>query len=250
MDKNIYCMVIDDEPLARELLEKLIAKLHFLKLVATCGSTIEAIETLSSRRVDLLFLDIRMPELDGITFIRTLEDPPEVIFITAHEEYAVESYEINAIDYLVKPFEFGRFVTAVNKVLRRRSMYYRPNPHDPEKGDLVHLKKEEETIPVWENKKIIHVPLINIRYIKGLKDFQEIHCHHRQKPITTYKTLKEIESLLPQDRFIRIHRSYIVSKQAIEKVNRGRVILQNGERLDIGRTYKVHIRKLFSQGDI
>ena len=199
----------------------------------------EASEILHRERVDLMFLDIQMPELTGIEFLKTLKNKPAVIFTTAYSEYALEGYELDVIDYLLKPFSFERFSTAINKAL-----------------DYIQLKAagkagasqgEEDFIAVHADHKIYKVLLKDIEYIEGLKEY--VSCFTKEKRIIALQSLKHLEDTLPADRFMRIHRSYIVPIHKIKAVEGNQVDI-GGKKLPIGRSYKENvIDKIFGKGE-
>lgn len=229
------CIVVDDEQLARKLLEEYIRKIPHLELVAQCRTPLEAIEILQNKQIDLMFLDIQMPELTGIEFLKTLNVKPAVIFTTAYSEYALEGYQLDVIDYLVKPFDFERFIKAVNKAL-----------------DLVQLKNasrnissssSDEFLTVHADYKIYKLKLDSIEYIEGLKEY--VSYFTGEKRIIALESLKRLEEILPGDRFMRIHRSYIVPLQKIKSVEGNQVEIGD-KKIPIGRSYKEEVmRKIF-----
>ncbi len=224
------CIIIDDEPLALELLEDFITKVPFLELVGSCSNCFEATSFLQEQKIDLIFTDIEMPDFSGIDFIKSLEDKPMFIFTTAYSHYAVEGFNLNAIDYLVKPIPFHRFLKAATRA-----------------QNLLKLKIEEEiplvnkeTIPQfifvkseYENLKI---NLADIKYIESLKDYIKIHTH-KEKPILTLSSLKNFELKLGKSNFIRVHKSYIVSLKHIYSVQRNRIIIDDNW-IPIGLNYR------------
>ncbi|WP_339663219.1 LytTR family DNA-binding domain-containing protein [uncultured Polaribacter sp.] len=225
------CIIIDDEPLALELLEDFISKVPFLKLIASCSNAFEAANVLQEHKIDLIFTDIEMPDFSGIDFIKSLDTKPMFIFTTAYSHYAVEGFNLNAIDYLVKPIPFHRFLKAATRA-----------------QNLLKLKIEEEVIPVvnqetapqfifvkseYENLKI---NLDDIKYIESLKDYIKIHTH-KEKPILTLSSLKSFEEKLGKLNFIRVHKSYIVSLKHIYSVQRNRIIIDDNW-IPIGLNYR------------
>jgi len=232
------CIVVDDEQLARKLLEEYINKVPHLELVAQCKTPLEAMEVLQEGGVDLMFLDIQMPELTGIEFLKTLHDKPAVIFTTAYSEYALEGYQLDVIDYLVKPFDFERFIRAVNKAI-----------------DLIRLKQgaggsssnREEFLTVHADYKIYKLKLEDIEYIEGLKEY--VSYFTKDKRIIALESLKRLEEVLPGDRFMRIHRSYIVPLQKIKSVEGNQVDI-GSKKIPIGRSYKDAVmKKIFGNTD-
>lgn len=228
----IRCLIIDDEPLAVELLEDFVSKVSFLSLVKSCSSAFEAISVIQDETIDLIFSDIEMPEFTGIEFIKSLENTPLFIFTTAYSHYAVEGFNLNAVDYLVKPIPFHRFLTAVNRAkelfeLKRNSVETTVvQPLSLQSSDFIFVKSE------YENLK---VNLNTIRYIEGLKDYIKIYTND-PKPILTLNSLKAFEEKLPSN-FIRVHRSFIVSLDHIKSVQRNRIIIDK-VYIPIGKNYK------------
>lgn len=223
------CLIIDDEPLAVELLEDFVTKVPSLKLIASCSNAIEAALILQNNKIDLIFSDIEMPDFSGIEFIKSLDVKPLFIFTTAYSHYAVEGFNLNAVDYLVKPIPFYRFLKAVNRAQELFNLKSE-NELAPEvaqsTSDFIFVKSE------YENVK---VNLDSIRYIEGLKDYIKIYTD-TPKPILTLNSLKAFEEKLPAN-FIRVHRSFIVSLNHINSVQRNRIIIDK-IRIPIGQNYK------------
>ena len=223
------CLIIDDEPLAIELLEDFVGKVPSLKLVASCSNAIEASSILQSDKVDLIFSDIEMPDFSGIEFIKSLDVKPLFIFTTAYSHYAVEGFNLNAVDYLVKPIPFHRFLKAVN---RAQELFNLKCENDiiseisQTSSDFIFVKSEYENVKVNLN---------SIRYIEGLKDYIKIYTDI-PKPILTLNSLKAFEEKLPTN-FIRVHRSFIVSLNHINSVQRNRIVIDK-VRIPIGQNYK------------
>jgi two-component system LytT family response regulator len=210
---TISCLIVDDEPLARSLLKDYVSKIPSLKLVDVCSSPLAAIEVLKASRVDLLFLDIQMPEITGISLLKILKNRPLVVLTTAYSEYALESYEFDVVDYLLKPITFERFLQAVDKV-------------GPRLQPQVHLEKvmpsqAQPFIFVKDGTKLVKVKWEDILYIEGLKDYVTIHT--RQQKIISLQRLKTLEEQLPLEAFIRIHNSFIVALAAIDSIQKNEV---------------------------
>lgn len=225
----MQCIIIDDEPLAIELLEDFVSKVPFLSLVQSCSSAFEAIQVIEKGAIDLIFSDIEMPEFTGIEFIKSLEKKPLVIFTTAYSHYAVEGFNLNAVDYLVKPIPFHRFLTAVNRaheLFDLKTDAETSTTQSQQQADFIFVKSD------YENLK---VNLNTIRYIEGLKDYIKIYTND-VKPILTLNSLKAFEEKLPIN-FIRVHRSYIVSLNHINSVQRNRIIIDKNY-IPIGQNYK------------
>lgn len=229
---QIKCLVVDDEKLARTLLGNYIEKLPNLELVGECKNAFEAISVLHAQPVDLVFLDIQMPELTGIEFLNTLQEKPLVIFTTAYQEYALEGYQLDVVDYLLKPFRFDRFLQAVNKAARRLhqeietlSLANTTSTKEPERQH-VFLKA---------NHALHKVYLDEIRYIQGMKEYVAYHLPEQR--IITLQSLRKLEEYLPSERFVRIHKSYIVAIDKVTATDGGHVYLGK-EKLPIGGNYK------------
>jgi two-component system, LytTR family, response regulator len=224
----INCLVIDDEPLARKLLEDFIRKTPDLTLLASCPSALKAREVLSKKKADIVFLDIQMPDLNGLDFLRSFQQRPLVILTTAFAEYAMQGYELDVIDYLLKPFDFNRFLKAVNKATDKvasSSTVVQKN----------HIPMEPEGfIFVRDGNKLVRVNLNDIRYIKGAREYVTIVTP--EKNITTLQSMKSLEADLPST-FMRIHNSYIVNLAYINEVHKDDVLLEK-ELLPIGISYK------------
>ncbi len=237
------CIAVDDEPLALDLLEDFISKVPFLKFIKSCKSAFEAIEILQKEKIDLIFLDIHMPDVTGIEFIKSIERKPMVIFTTAYTNYAIEGFKLNAIDYLVKPFPFDSFLKAVNKAYEYFHLKNKPN-------DVININQEKKTsdfIFVKADYKIIKINLNDILYIEGLKDYIKIY-RISSKPVLTLQSLKYMQEKLPQNNFIRVHRSYIVSFNKIESIQRNRIVIGE-KRIPIGDNYKNNFYKMLEKNN-
>jgi DNA-binding LytR/AlgR family response regulator len=225
--EKINCIVIEDEPLAAEILQDYIRQLPSLQLKGVCGHVITAMEILNEHQIDLIFLDIHLPKIKGIDFIRTLRSAPSVIITSAHEEYAFEGYELNVIDYLLKPIEFSRFITAVNKV-PLRTIVSKLNPDTSGDVDKPHLFFNV-------SKQKVKVYTDNILFVESLKEYVKIVTQN--KTIVTKLLLAEVEDVLGTQNFIRIHRSFIVSKSKIDALTATEVHISD-KVIPIGRSYK------------
>lgn len=229
-EKKIICLAVDDEPPALEVLKKFIASVHTLELAAVCTDAIEALNFLQSKPVDLIFLDIQMPELLGTDFIRALKNPPKVIFTTAFRKYAIEGFELDAVDYLLKPISFDRFLRAVNKVMHT-------SLGETRMDEKIQNKKHHfnDHISFRSDRKMIKVALNDILYIESIKDYIKVIT--TAGTIITKQSISSVEEMLPRDIFIRIHRSYIVSMNKIESYNHELVWIAKQE-LPISRMYR------------
>ena len=235
--RKIKCLVIDDELPAREILKKHITEVEALELSGTCSNAVEAISFLKDNRVDLLFLDIQMPHLLGTNFLRTLKNPPKVIFTTAYRKYAVEGFELDAVDFLLKPISFERFLKGVNKILQLSLPDNSENP--------VHSENQADSVPPFlyfrANRKMVKVLFNEILYIEGLNDYIKIVTSN--KPIITKHLLASLEEMLPSNAFVRIHKSFIVAINKIESFNADSVDIARTE-IPIGRSYKLNVSKI------
>lgn len=223
---KLKCLIVDDEPLAQRVLEKYISELSQMELVGKCSDAIDAMEVLQNQDVDLIFLDINMPRLSGINFLKTYKNPPMVIITTAYTEYALESYELNVLDYLKKPFSFERFLQAVQKAEEKVKI-----GGESQEGE----KEERDFIFVKANKKTINVSLDSIMYVEALGDYVKIFTTTGH--VVTYQSLKGIERLLPSQKFFRIHKSYIVALSKIKSIE-GNMVHMEKSTLPIGNNYK------------
>lgn len=239
----IKCLIVDDEKLARTLLQNYIAKLPNLELAGACKNPFEAITYLQQGRIDLIFMDIQMPEITGIEFLKTLQGSPLVIFTTAYQEYALEGYQLDIVDYLVKPFRFERFLQAVNKAVRRvKAEVLLSQPPTPAVGS------RENTRPfllVNSNHTTHKILLDEIRYIEGMKEYVAFHLPDRR--VISLHSLKQLEEELPETHFLRIHKSFIIAKSQVTAIT-GSTILLGKEKLPIGGSYKSQVQAFFFDG--
>ena len=231
---KIKTIIIDDEPLAHNILEKYIAQITYLELVKNCYNAMEAISFLRNHEVDLMFLDIKMPGLTGIQFLKTISNPPKVIITSAYSEYAIEGYEYSVADYLLKPISFERFVKAINKIDF-------PNYTQTSNHFIETNKKGEEFIFLKVDKVTHKIQFNKIKYIEGCGNYIKVFTD--KKMLLVSEKMSEIESRLPNDQFLRIHKSYIVSLNLIQEVKSNKVIIE-GQNLPIGNTYKRQIESI------
>ncbi len=233
---NYTCLIVDDEPMARKLMEQYVAKVPYLQLVQSCASPLVAIEVLQREAVDILFLDINMPEITGLTLLKILKKKPLVVLTTAYSEYALESYELDVADYLLKPITLERFLKSVQKVTTRLAAERQTTPAPPPPEKIAESEGSAPFLFMKDGTKLVKIALGDILYIEGLKDYVGIYQRDRRK-IVTLQTLKALETQLPENRFIRIHNSYIVAFDAIDAIDREKV--QIGEAfLPVSDTYK------------
>ena len=240
--KKIKCLVIDDELPARDVLQKHIAGVEVLELAGTCTNAVEALSFLQSNTVDLLFLDIQMPHILGTNFIRTLKNPPKVIFTTAYRKYAIEGFELDAVDYLLKPISFDRFLKAINKIFQ---LNLQSNTNAP--GTENHSEPAQPFLYLRADRKMVKVLFNDILYIEGLRDY--IRIFTTSKTIITKHLLASLEEMLPSDAFLRIHRSYIVSISKIDSFNSDTIEIGKKE-LPIGRLFKHDVTKLLNASSL
>lgn len=232
---KINCLIIDDEPLAQRVVEKYAQDIPYLEIVKKCNHAMEAIEVLHSQKIDLIFLDINMPKITGINFLKTLKNPPLIIITTAYAEFAIEGYELDVVDYLMKPFAFDRFLKAVQKVQDILDGKPLPGSMGKEPESV-----EEKFVFIKSSKKTFKVDLSDILYIEALGDYVKIYT--RNKMIISYQSLKNIETQLPQKFFPRVHKSFIISLDKIELIEGNMVKI--GERtIPIGSNYKAEFEK-------
>jgi two-component system, LytTR family, response regulator len=226
---TIKCLVVDDEPVARKGIAGYVEQTPFLSLEGTCKSAVEANEVLHHQKIDLLFLDIQMPDLTGIEFMRSLENPPAVIFTTAYRDYAIEGFELNALDYLVKPISFQRFLKAANKAQShfemQRQNLTKPTEVPPAAGP--------EFFFIKSDGQFIKIKLADVLYFESEKDY--VFIHTEQKRYLTLLSLKQLEKELPPERFLRVHRSYLVSLEKIELIDGSNLVIK-GKQIPVSRT--------------
>lgn len=208
---NLKCAIVDDEPLALNLLESYVLKTPFLQLAGKYSSAVQAMKDLPEMQIDLIFLDIQMPELSGLEFSKMIAPHTRIVFTTAFDQYAIDGYKVNALDYLLKPISYTDFLQAANKAVQWFDLLKQP-------------QEELESIFVKSDYKLIQVELKNILYIEGLKDYIKIYEENAPKPILSLMSMKSMEELLPSSRFMRVHRSYIVQKDKIRIIDRGRIV--------------------------
>jgi len=240
--KKIKCLVVDDEPPAREILKQHIAGVEALELVGTCANAVEAISFLKDHLVDLMFLDIQMPQLLGTNFIRTLKSPPKVIFTTAFRKYALEGFELDAVDYLLKPISFERFLKGVNKVLQVNFPVDHPSSNNNNNNEN-HKESANSFLYFRADRKMVKVFFNDILFIEALKDYIKIVTASRT--IVTKYVLATLAELLPADEFLRIHKSYIVAINKIESYNADCIQIAKHE-LPIGRLYKFDVGRILN----
>jgi two-component system, LytTR family, response regulator len=236
---KLNCLIVEDEPLARNLLKDYVGKVSFLNLVGETSNPLEAIEILNNNQIDLLLLDIQMPEITGMTLLKVLQKKPYVILTTAYSEYALESYELDVIDYLLKPITFDRFLKAVNKVSQRIQ-----NEIESPAKEAMASEVNSSFFFVKDGTKLVKVVFDDLLYVEGLKDY--IILHTTTKKIVTLQRIKNIELQLPSHQFIRIHNSFIVSLDAIESIYKEKVQIGKVE-IPISDSYKKSFKEFIAR---
>lgn len=242
---TVRCIAVDDEPLALDIIESYVSKLPFLKLVRTCSSATEAMQVLQEEQIDLMFLDIEMPELTGIQFLNILKHQPLIIFTTAYPDYALEGFNQDAVDYLLKPIPFDRFLKAVTKAQER--LLRNGKPADAPKTSVPHAPPEQDFMFVKADYKTIRVDFKDILWIEGLKDY--IIIQTRDQKIITLLSMNKMMEKLQDSKFLRVHRSFIVSLQKIDSIEKSRIRIGSKE-IPIGEVYKDQFLKWVEENNI
>ena len=231
MSDKVTCMIVDDEPMAREIISSFVGKIHNLELVATCKNVSEAFSILQKESIQLIFLDINMPEISGLSLAKSIQHKSQVIFTTAYREYAVEGFDLQAVDYLLKPISFDRFLKAVQKYFDLHVS-----------KEIIHQEKvsevKENSIFVRSDRKMVKVRFKEINYIESLSDYVKIFTD--KETIITRETISNIESKLPSNEFLRTHRSFIVSMPKIDSFTNELVELKK-KAIPISRSYKENV---------
>ena len=231
---TIRCLIVDDEPPAREIIRRYIEQVSSLQLAGECANAIQAFTFLQQQTVDLLFLDIRMPQLNGNDFLKTLKNPPKVIFTTAYSEYAVEGYELDAVDYLLKPVPFDRFLKAVNKAYQLTA-----SKHDiPVAAEET---RNDSFVYFRADRKMVKVMLDDILYIESMKDYIKVMT--KTGTIITKQSISSVEAMLPEKKFIRTHRSFIVSLDKIKSFTSELIDIAATE-IPVGKLYRNSVMKV------
>ncbi len=240
MSETLKVLIVDDEFHARKLLSEYTSKLPFLELIGTAANVFEAMNVLQKERVDIMLLDIQMPEITGLEFARSLNNPPAVIFTTAYSEYAVESYELNVVDYLLKPVAFPRFLQAIGKVTGKKGDST-PNI-SVERVEPLQEKPEDDSIVIKSGYKLYKINYSDLLYIEGQREY--VTFHTTKQRITTLSALKDLEEKLPSGQFIRIHKSYIISIKHIDLIDKNILHIAD-KKLPIGGSYREELLRIF-----
>ena len=229
----IKCIIVDDEPLAVAQLEKYVERVPFLVNVGSCSSAAEAMEILSTGNVDAMFVDINMPDIDGVQLVRSLAHPPMVVFTTAYSEYAIEGFKLDAVDYLLKPIAFEDFLKASNKLNRFFSMNNNSQPVVEQSEGVCH-----DCLYVKSDYRMLRVPISSIKYIESMSEYVRIFVDDSPKPIVSLLSMKKIEESLPTGDFMRVHRSYLINLNKVKEVSKMRLVYDGGVYVPIGEMYK------------
>jgi DNA-binding LytR/AlgR family response regulator len=224
----IRCLAIDDEPLALQQIAGYIRKTPFLELAGLCESAIQAIEFLDKNPVDLMFVDINMPDLSGMDFVKTLENPPRIVFVTAYGEFALEGYRVDAIDYLLKPISYSDFLKSANKV---KAWF------ESSSGKPIEISSNKKFLFIKSEYKIFRINFEEIKYIEAKGEYIRIHLVNA-RPMMTQLSMKSIEDQLPSDSFMRVHRSYIVNLSRIAVIERNRIVFDGNIYIPVSEQYK------------
>ena len=230
--EKIRCAVIDDEPLALGLMASYVKKTPFLELVGSYSSAVQAMQEMHDNPVDLIFLDIQMPELNGLDYSRMISPQTRVVFTTAFNQYALDGYKVNALDYLLKPISYPDFLLAANKAQEWFRLVEQSQQSEKKEN-----QDEKLSIFVKSDYKLIRIELKNILYVEGLKDYVKIYEGNTGRPVISLMSMKAMEEMLPADRFMRVHRSYIVQKEKIRIIEHNRIVFGN-TYIPIGDSYK------------
>lgn len=218
--KSLNCAVVDDEPLALELMESYVNQTPFLNLIKCCSRASELFELVNEENVDLIFMDIHMPDINGLELSKIIDKNIMLIFVTAYDQYAVESYKVNAVDYLLKPVSYAEFLSAANKALNLadlRSSFQRADIANDDSGEC-------NSIFVKSDYKLLQIKVKDVLYVEGLKDYIKIYIENEINPIVSLVSMKSIEEALPTEKFMRVHRSYIVNMSKVKIVDRSRIV--------------------------
>lgn len=234
---KLKCVAIDDEPLALKQMISYINQTPFLELVQGCSSSFEAMEVLNSESVDLMFVDINMPGLSGMDFVKALANPPKIIFTTAYSEFAVEGFRVDAVDYLLKPIAYDHFLKAANKAKERF----------PHHETLVEkLESKDDFLFIKSEYKLVRINMSDIKYIEGMREYVRFHLLN-EKPVMSLLSMKSVEEKLPADRFMRVHRSYIVNLKQVSVVERNRIVFDGKVHIPISDQYKEKFQQYLDQ---
>ncbi len=233
----IRCLAIDDEPLALRQLTAYLEKVPFFEVAGSCQSALEAIPFLDGQEIDVLFIDINMPDLNGLDFVKSLQHPPLVVITTAYQEFALEGFKIEAIDYLLKPFGMGDVLRAADKVKRQYDLLHTASIAPVDKDDAIFLKTEY---------KVVRIPIHEIVYVEGMSEYLRIHLSGNNKPVTVLLSMKKMEERLSGSDFMRVHKSYVVNLRHVTEINRNRIVLDGEKEIPVGDSYRDKLNSYIS----
>lgn len=239
MDK-IKCLAIDDEPLALQQVAAYVQKLPYLEMVGQCSSAFEAFKLLEKQHIDLMFVDINMPDLNGLEFVKSLVQKPLLIFTTAYSEYALEGFKVDALDYLLKPFSFNEFSKAATKARNQFELMQSANKSEEK------LESNDNYLFIKSEYKIIRINLNDILYIEGMKEYVRVHLTN-QKPVMTLLSMKAVEETLPSDKFMRVHRSFIINLEKVTTIERFRIVYDDKTRIPVSDSYKEQFQEFLDK---
>lgn len=225
----IKCIAVDDEPLALKQLAHYLGKVPFIELVASCQNAIEAMRTMEQTEVDAMFLDINMPDLNGLDFARSLSHPPMIVFTTAYQEHALDGYKLNAIDYLLKPYGMADILRVADKLKHQYELIHTAAHSQADEPDALFVRTDY---------RAVRIQISEIVYVEGYGEYLRIYQHGQEKPLVVYLRMKEIEERLCSHGFMRIHKSYLVCLHHIAEINKSRVVLDTGAEIPIGDSYR------------
>lgn len=225
----IKCLAIDDEPLALRQLSAYIEKVPFLQLTASCQSALDASAIMANQDIDAIFIDINMPDLNGMDFVRSLQNPPIVVFTTAYTEYAVEGYKVDAVDYLLKPFGLADVMKAAEKVKRQYDLLHADNVSSVDVDDAIFIKSDY---------KVQRIPVSHIVSIEGMGEYIKIYVSGQPKPSVVLMSMKKMDERLADRHFMRVHKSYIINLTCISEMTKTRITMTNGQEIPIGDSYR------------
>lgn len=237
---KIRCIAIDDEPLALKQIGSYIEKTPFLELVSLCNNGITALELLRKDKIDLMFVDISMPDLSGMDLVKSLSDKPFIIFTTAFSEYAVEGFRVDAKDYLLKPFGYAEFLKSVNKVKSHFDLINHGNTENEVTMDHIFVKS---------GYKLVRIELDDIKYIESMHEYVRFHVVG-EKPVMTLGSMKSIEEMLPSGKFIRVHRSFIVNTSMVKIIERNRIVFDGNVYIPVSDQYKNRFQEFLNKNSI
>lgn len=227
----IRCIAMDDEPLALGQIGAYIKKIPYFELVAECADAYEAMNVVGREHIDAVFADINMPDLNGLDFVRSLSNPPLIVFTTAYSSYAVESYQVEAVDYLLKPFGFDQFLKAADKLKHRYELMQAAHKKEQPDRDADHLYVKTE-------HRMVRINISQIKYVEGMSEYVRIYIEGEPKPVVALLSMKKVEETLPKQRFMRVHKSYIVNLSRIVSVNKTGISMDADNFIPVGDTFR------------